>query len=148
MVNDVRKLIDSILQLSKEERIELGKKALSEFKEGLKGANVPKEKFNGVILAFTKYFVSIDRKCSLGEYEMFTAITGMNLSKERFYRETNGGADPDFRETCFYFACVLEENEKEALVTFGVIIVTSDGNITEEEYTELEKLLPCLSINI
>lgn len=141
MTDELRKTLQEIVDLSDEQKYELGKDSLNRFLNGLVKGGIPKEKLQDIVIGFVRFFVSADRSCTTGEYNFFKAVTGINLSPDEFFDITNGGAAEDYQKAAYDFAAILNHEDRIALVVFGAALLSSDDTITGEEATMLDRLL-------
>ena len=141
MTDEFKQTLQEIVNLSDEQKYELGKDSLNRFLNGLVKGGIAKDKLQDIIFAFVKFFVSADRSCTTGEYNFFRAVTGIDISTDDFFNLTNGGAAEDYQKAAYEFASILNHEDKVALAVFGAALLSSDDTITMEEAEMLDRLL-------
>lgn len=133
--------VEKILHLSFEEKVEIGRDSLRKLMKGLMEGGLTKEETSNVIWNLLRLFVSADKRCSNAEFELFKAITGMEISEDEFYDRTNGGADEEYIKDSLEFIDILTKDDAIAAIYFGVIVMSSDGIIAKGEYDLIDRIL-------
>lgn len=141
MDQEFKDFLQSIVNLSEKEKVNIGVNALSKFYNGLVKGGIPENDVPTYIIALTKLFVSADQKCNRAEYDFFRAVTGLDLSADKFYDLTNGGRDPEFKKACFEFLSVLNNEDKTAAVMYGCALLSCDDTINLQEIELIQEIL-------
>lgn len=141
MNDNLRQTLQEIVNMSDEDKVNLGKDALSRFVKGLMEGGIEKKDISDYIIALTKLFVSSDRKCSAEEYSFFRAVTGLELSSEDFYNMTNGGSDPDFIKASFKFLSILTPEDRTAAIVYGSALISCDDSVNIQEFALIDTIL-------
>lgn len=141
MTNELKEHLLSIAAASHEDRVEYGRRAVGAFIHGLREGGLDDEKINFILVAYTRLFVSADKSCERGEYELFRDITKMDISGEEFYNLTNGGKDPEFVSNFIELASKLTPDDRAACLAYGASIIGADGSISDEEFELFDRIL-------
>ena len=134
MTEEVKQMIQQILDSSDEDKVALGQQSLSRFLNGLKENGFNDDDLPKIIVAITRLFVSADKHCSEKEYRFFKNVTEIDISYQEFYEMTTGGADIEYVKSVLGFIVGLNKEERVAVVLFGVALLSSDNVV---EYKEL-----------
>lgn len=141
MTEDMKKVLEEILKASPQDKVRLAASSLDTVIDNLKKSGVPENNRNTAILNLTKLFVSADSNCSPHEWSFFKAVTGIEISYDDFYNITNGGSDPKFIADAVEFLKSLDEETRNAAITYGIAILASDLTYAETEIEIIDKLL-------
>ena len=143
MTEELKEYLQSIVDLSDEQKYALGKDSLNKFLNGLVRGGIPKDQLKDIVIGFVRFFVSADRSCTTGEYNFFRAVTGWEISPDQFFDLTNGGAAEEYQKAVYEFAGILNDEDRTALVVWGAAMLSSDNAITKEEADMIDRLLNC-----
>ena len=138
---NMKNLLDEILKASPEEKVKLGAEVLNTFHNNLTKNGVNGETIAKIILNLTRFFVSADSSCSPYEHSYFSAVSGIKVSYEEFYKLTNGGRDPEFVDDTLKFLNGLDEETRTAAITYGIAMLSSDLKYSEVELAVIAKML-------
>ncbi len=142
MSASVKQMMVSILNLSKKEKISLGKSCMLRIKTLLRKRGIDDEKkINAFINNLIKLFVSADNDCTKSECEYLNALTGKQLSYDDYVKMTKGGSDPVFIEKFDKLIDSLDPEEKNQICLFGLCILVSDNVLSVEEQEIFLKIL-------
>ena len=142
MSASVKQMMVSILNLSKKEKISLGKSCMLRIKTLLRKRGIDDEKkINAFINNLIKLFVSADNDCTKSECEYLNALTGKQLSYDDYVKMTKGGSDPVFIEKFDKLIDSLDPEEKNQICLFGLCILVSDNVLSVEEQEVFLKIL-------
>lgn len=142
MSASVKQMMVSILNLSKKEKISLGKSCMLRIKTLLRKRGIDDEKkINAFINNLIKLFVSADNDCTKSECEYLNALTGKQLSYDDYVKMTKGGSDPVFIEKFDKLIDSLDPEEKNQICLFGLCILVSDNVLSVEEQEVFIKIL-------
>lgn len=138
---ELKEFLQSILDLSFDEKVQLGKDSLAEFVQGIKDYGVSDEETVALIVGFTRLFVSADLSCTREEYCFFRAVTGMEISTDEFFDMTNNGRDGDFLDSAGELLNSLTYEQKRAIVIYGIALLSCDNVIKVDEIKMVEAIL-------
>lgn len=141
MSDDIKQLLDEILKSNPADKVKLACESLETFHSNLKRDGVSGETISKIILNLTRFFVSADSKCTSYEYSFFQAVTHIDLSEDKFYELTNGGRDPSFVKDTLEFLNGLDEETRNAAITYGIAVLSSDLNYSEAEVELIDRML-------
>lgn len=142
MSASIKQMMVSILNLSKKEKISLGKSCMLRIKTLLRKRGIDDEKkINAFINNLIKLFVSADNDCTKSECEYLNALTGKQLSYDDYVKMTKGGSDPVFIEKFDKLIDSLDPEEKNQICLFGLCILVSDNVLSVEEQEIFLKIL-------
>lgn len=141
MTEEIKNTVLEILNSTDEYKVDLGKEALSRLTKGLHEGGIEDKDIGNIIIAFTRLFVSADKHCSEKEYNFFVNVTGMKITYEQFYEYTNGGADEEFVASALKFVAVLNNEDRVALIIYGVALLSSDDTVSVAEQELIDKIL-------
>lgn len=141
MTEDMRQVLDEIIKAGPQDKVRLAASCLDTIMDNLKKSGVPESNRNTAVLNLTKLFVSADSNCSPHEWSFFKAVTGIEISYEDFYNLTNGGRDPKFIQEAIEFLGSLDDETRDAAITFGIAMLASDLTYAESEIEIIEKML-------
>ena len=142
MSASVKQMMVSILNLSKKEKISLGKSCMLRIKTLLRKRGIDDEKkINAFINNLIKLFVSADNDCTKSECEYLNALTGKQLSYDDYVKMTKGGSDSVFIEKFDKLIDSLDSEEKNQICLFGLCILVSDNVLSVEEQEVFLKIL-------
>lgn len=126
-------LINRIMDMSFDEKVFFGRKALKLLADFLSEYGYTDEDNFTLIINLIKYFVSMDYECSYDEYEMIKAILDIEMDYIEFYNATNGGADENFVSMMEKVISIFSEEERIMICSLGLIIILCDGELNENE---------------
>ena len=126
-------IFQEFLGFSHSKRVEMGKAAAGEIVHQCQSAGAEDKDIVGFLCNLTKLFVSADRSCAQGEYELFFDVTGFNLEPQQFFDMTNNGASKDFINYMYETIACFPKDGKEACCVFGLCICSADGEVSEAE---------------
>ena len=132
-MENLDRLIDRIMDMSFEEKVFLGRKALDGLTDILSEYGYTDDDNFTLIINLIKYFVSMDYECSYDEYEMVKAILDIEMDYVEFYHATNGGADENFVSMMEKVISKFSEEERIMMCSLGLIIILCDGELNENE---------------
>lgn len=141
MTEQLKQALQSIVNLSDEEKYELGKDNLNKFLNGLARGGIPKDQLPSILFGFIKFFVSADGKTTAGEYNFFRNVTGINVSPEEFASFASSGDIEELRKGAYEFASILNDEDREALALFGAALLSSDNVINKAEVEMIERIV-------
>ena len=143
MTDEIIQMIQQILDYSDEQKVDLGKESLGRFLNGLMQGGIEEKDLPQFIVAFTRLFVSADRKCSQKEFEFFTNVTGIKMSYQDFYEMSNGGASPEYVKGLLEWVSKLNKDDRIALILYGVALLSSDNVVEQKELVLIDQILSC-----
>ena len=138
---DFNEYCQSLVDMSMDQRIELGTGAFAKVYGALKEAGVSEDNCASVVIALIKAGVSGDFSCSAEELELYNGIFSDNMSYEDFYNMTNGGGAPSFVNNLDELVDNFPADVKFAAVTLVGLFLASDDRLTRDEVGLLAKLL-------
>ena len=141
MTEEVKKIIREVLDSSDEEKVDLGKEALGRLTRGLIKGGIEEEKVPTVIIGITRLFVSADKHCSSKEYYFFNEVTELGMSYDDFYELTNGGSDEEYVNATLEFLSILREEDKLAVIIYGIALLSSDDVVKPEELSIIDRII-------
>ena len=141
MTEEVKQMIQEILDSSDEEKIALGKESLGRFLKGLSDNGVENDLLVNIICGVTRLFVSADKHCSEREYNWFKNVTEIDLSYEEFYEMTNGGTDAEFVAGMMEFIKALNKDDRIAVILYGVALLSSDNVVEYKEISLIDTIM-------
>lgn len=136
-----RDFLSNTLRLSPRDKVIIAQESLRKIIDYAKSLDADKEDIGDLILNFTRLFVSSDRSLVQDEYDFFKAVTSFEVSPERFYDLTNNGADPEFIEASLKFIAQLPSEVREAVLTYGIMVMACDDNINYQESDLIKRIL-------
>lgn len=136
-----RDFLSNTLKLSPRDKVIIAQESLHKIIDYAKSLDADTEDIADLILNFTRLFVSSDRTLVQDEYDFFKAVTSFEVSAERFYDLTNNGADPEFIEASLEFIGQLPSEVREAVLTYGVMVMACDDNINYQESDLIKRIL-------
>ena len=138
----IKEMMQEVVNLDHDDRIKLGKSALKDIITILENNGVKDDEKQLIfVLSLIKLFVSADKKCSKAELDLVNSILNSTLTYDEFYEMTNNGADPEFINELDDVVDSLTQEEKGAIVLFGLCIIAADEKITVEEQQIFMKIL-------
>ncbi len=138
---ELKEFLQSILEMSFEEKVGLGKSALAEFTHALADYGLSDNEIGASIVGFTRLFVSADYDCGREEYEFFKAVTGQYISESDFYDLTNHGRDTDFLQSAGEYLDSMTFEQRRAIVIYGVALLSCDNVLKVDEIKMIEAIL-------
>ena len=141
MNEELKDYLQSILDLSFDEKVQLGKESLAEFANGLSNYGATDEEVVAFILGFTKLFVSADLSCNREEYCFFRAVTGIEMSTDEFFDMTNHGRDESFLDAVGDALRALTYEQKRGIVIYGIALLSCDNVLKVDEIKLVEAIL-------
>lgn len=143
MTEQLKQALQDIVNLSDEQKYDLGKDSLNKFLNGLARRGIPKDQLPGILFGFVKFFVTADGKTTNGEYDFFVHVTGINVPPQEFARFAAEGDLAELQASAYNFASMLNDEDREALALFGAALLSADDTITQEEADMIDRLLTC-----
>ncbi len=141
-MRSIRDLMQDVVNLEMEERINVGRKAVSDIVKVLENRGVKNtDEQLSFLFNLIKLFVSADRNCSNDELKLINGILSTNISYDDFYDLTNNGSNPEFVENFNDLIDVLTEDEKTSIILFGLCIIAADDEITASEQKLFMRIL-------
>ena len=134
-------IFEEFLSFSHEKRVDMGKAAASEIIKECRAAGAPDSDIVAFLCNITKLFVSVDRSCAQGEYELFVDVTGFELKPQQFFDMTNKGGSADFVSYMLDTISKFSKDGREACCVFGLCICSADGEITDAEKAMIARTL-------
>ncbi len=141
MTEQLKQALQAIVNLSDEQKVELGKDNLNKFLNGLARRGIPKDQLPDILFNFVKFFVSADGKTTQGEYEFFVNVTNIRVSPQEFADFAQSGDLEALYKSAYEFAAMLIPEDKEALALFGAALLSADDTITNEEANMIDRLI-------
>ena len=141
MAKTIKEIMQEVVNLDFNEKVILGKNALSDIISTLKKHDISDDNKASFIFALIKLFVSADKRCSEVERKLVNAIADLDISYDDFYEFTNNGADPKFVEEFDDLIDTLNDEEKNSICIFGLCILSADDTITAAEQQLFLKIL-------
>lgn len=129
------------LDASHEERVSNARTACAVIIDYFERQNVQRQDIMKILCAFTRLFVSVDRSCEQGEYELFNDVTKLNLSTDQFFELTNRGTDRQFVSDVLEIISEMDDETKKAVAVFGACICSADHEITAAEKQMILRVL-------
>ncbi len=134
-------VFQKFLSLSREERIDAARGAAGTICDFCSKQGLSDEDTVGFFCNVTKLFVSVDRSCEQGEYELFNAITGFKLSTDEFFNMTNYGSNAEFVQGMLECIKSMDEDTRYAVAVFGGCVCSADGEMTDAEKRMIASVL-------
>ena len=138
---DFNEYCQSLVDMSMDQRIELGTGAFAKVYGALKEAGVAEDNCAAVILALIKAGVSGDFSCSAEELELYNGIFSDNMSYDDFYNMTNGGGSSAFVANLDELVDSFADDVKFAACTLVGLFLAADDRLNRDEVGLLRKLL-------
>lgn len=136
-----RDFLTNTLNLSPKDKVLIARGALKTIIEYSKRIGASKEDINTLIANFTKLFVSSDVTLVGDEYSFFKAVVGSEISPKDFSEMTDYGSDPEFVEASLEFIGQLPLEVREAVLTYGMMVMACDENINYQESDLIKRIL-------
>lgn len=136
----LEELMQEIVDMSHEERVELGKSCVDDILEAV-GGSLNKEEYADFIFSIIKLFVCADKVCSQEEYELIRDIYSLDMSYDTFYEIVKNGLDPAFVSKMDRLIDTLTPDLKRSICLFGLCILGSDDTITVAEQDLFNRIL-------
>ena len=133
-------VFEKFLGLSHGERVEFGKAAAGAIFQYCESQGIGQDETLTFFLSLVKLFVSADRSCDRAEYDLFCDVTGLDITTDKFFEFTNGGANSDFVSAIFEVIHAMSADAKDAVVVFGLCICSADRDVS---YAEKQVLAKC-----
>ena len=140
MKPDIKDVCLSILNLDHDERVEVGRRAVSEIVDSFHAQSANDEQVSNVLTAMLKLFVSADKDCTRPEYLLYKDITGSRIDEDGFFAMTNYGADPEFVKASIEFIRGLRREDIVNILIFGIAVMCADEKLTVSEQELIEKI--------
>ena len=134
-------VFEQFLALSHGERVQAGKRAASEILGYCQSQGLNDKDSLAFFCSVTRLFVSVDRSCEQGEYDLFVDVTGFEISPQEFFELTNHGADPEFVKAMRELIASMSEEARTAVAVFGACICSADGDVNSEERRMIASIL-------
>ena len=141
MNDELREVLQEILDLNFDEKVELGGRALAQLANNLPSYGLNDDEITAFILSTTRLFVSADLECGQSEYDFFRAVTGVNLSVEEFYDMTNQGRDEKFLEDALQVVSQLSGEDRKNMLLYGVALLSCDNVLKVDELKMIDLIL-------
>ena len=129
----MQEIFREYLNLSRRERAERAHAAAGEIVNFCGSEGLSFEESMNFLCSLTKLFVSVDRSCAQGEYDLFVEITGYEMSNDQFYEMTNYGGNQDYVQAVLELVHLMPEDVKYAVAIFGLCMCSADHEITDAE---------------
>lgn len=126
-------VFDEYKGLSRQERAERGSAAVGEIFKFCQSEGLDEQATVNFLCHLTRLFVSVDRVCSQGEYNLFVDLTGSKISTDEFFEMTNHGSGREYVRDCLDLIKSMSEDARYAVAIFGLCICSADGEVTEAE---------------
>ena len=136
-----RDFLTNTLNLSPKDKVLIARGALKTIIEYSQKIGASKEDINTLIANFTKLFVSSDVTLVGDEYSFFKAVVGSEISPKDFSEMTDCGSDPEFVEASLEFIGQLPLDVREAVLTYGMMVMACDENINYQESDLIKRIL-------
>lgn len=136
-----RDFLTNTLNLSPKDKVLIARGALKTIIEYSQKIGASKEDINTLIANFTKLFVSSDVTLVGDEYSFFKAVVGSEISPKDFSEMTDYGSDPEFVEASLEFIGQLPLEVREAVLTYGMMVMACDENINYQESDLIKRIL-------
>ena len=136
-----RDFLTNTLNLSPKDKVLIARGALKTIIEYSQKIGASKEDINTLIANFTKLFVSSDATLVGDEYSFFKAVVGSEISPKDFSEMTDYGSDPEFVEASLEFIGQLPLEVREAVLTYGMMVMACDENINYQESDLIKRIL-------
>ena len=136
-----RDFLTNTLNLSPKDKVLIARGALKTIIEYSQKIGASKEDINTLITNFTKLFVSSDVTLVGDEYSFFKAVVGSQISPKDFSEMTDYGSDPEFVEASLEFIGQLPLEVREAVLTYGMMVMACDENINYQESDLIKRIL-------
>ena len=136
-----RDFLTNTLNLSPKDKVLIARGALKTIIEYSQKIGAFKEDINTLIANFTKLFVSSDVTLVGDEYSFFKAVVGSEISPKDFSEMTDYGSDPEFVEASLEFIGQLPLEVREAVLTYGMMVMACDENINYQESDLIKRIL-------
>lgn len=134
-------IFQEFLGFSHAQRVTMGKSAAAEIVKQCADSGAEDKAIVIFLCNLTRLFVSVDRNCTQGEYELFVDVTGFDIQPQEFFNLTNNGADPEFVQYMLETVACFSEDGKKACCIFGLCICSADGEVTEAEKQMIARTL-------
>ena len=136
-----RDFLNHTINLSPKDKVLIARGALKTIIEYSQKIGASKEDINTLIANFTKLFVSSDVTLVGDEYSFFKAVVGSEISPKDFSEMTDYGSDPEFVEASLEFIGQLPLEVREAVLTYGMMVMACDENINYQESDLIKRIL-------
>ena len=136
-----RDFLTNTLNLSPKDKVLIARGALKTIIEYSQKIGASREDINTLIANFTKLFVSSDVTLVGDEYSFFKAVVGSEISPKDFSEMTDYGSDPEFVEASLEFIGQLPLEVREAVLTYGMMVMACDENINYQESDLIKRIL-------
>jgi len=136
-----RDFLTNTLNLSPKDKVLIARGALKTIIEYSQKIGASKEDINTLIVNFTKLFVSSDVSLVGDEYSFFKAVVGSEISPKDFSEMTDYGSNPEFVEASLKFIAQLPPEVREAVLTYGMMVMACDDNINYQESDLIKRIL-------
>ena len=139
-----RDFLNHTLNLSPEDKVSIARSSLRTIVDYIKKLDATNEEITGVIIGFTRLFVSSDVRTVKDEYSFYKAVTGSEVTPDQFYKLTNHGSDPEFVDATLKFVAKFPSEIIEAFLTYGMMVMACDDNINYQESDLIKRILALL----
>ena len=140
MNRELAKVLQSIINSSFEEKVELGKNALHSIADDFMKYHADDNKFVQFILNMTKLFAAADSSLCEGEYQMFLQVTTCEVSREYFVKLAQGGTDSAFVNYMLRIFAAMDNNLRSSVIIFGAALMSCDGELKDDELELVQKI--------
>lgn len=138
----IDELITKSKSFSRDERASIAKEAAEDLISILTDCEMTTENITDFMINIFKMFVSADKKARDGEYFLFKDLFDLaNLTTDAFFEMTNYGADTEFVDAMNNFIDAIPPKAAIAVVTIGILIITSDREVSNDEIRLLNKII-------
>lgn len=126
-------VFEEYMELPRRERIARAKQCASNIYNYSLEQGLTEEQSIDMLCHLTKLFVSVDRVCEQGEYDLFVSVTGADMTYDEFFELTNGGGNKDYVDAVLGVVKTMDEDLKGDVAMFGLCMCSADGDVTEAE---------------
>ncbi len=139
-MSKLNELIDQSVSMSMENRVQVAGDATEALIKGLKEVGISDDNITNFIINVFKLFVSGDRKARRDEYVLFKDLFNLDIDTDTFFDMTNYGSDAQFVQQMDDIIDKAPKDVAIAVVTLGILIITADGEVSDEERKLLERI--------
>lgn len=136
----VLEVVERVNSLSFSEKVTLAKEALKDCLDFLE-AGLSYDLANLTMINFIFYFVSQDKKLSAEESEFINQVFRLNIPHEHldmYMQQVMQGYNPDVINNMIG---QIDEDVAASFRLLAALAISIDGEVSEEEYQELEKII-------
>ena len=139
-MSKLNELIDQSVSMSMENRIQVAGDATDALIKGLKEVGISDDNITNFLINVFKLFVSGDRKARRDEYVLFKDLFNLDIDTDTFFDITNYGSDAKFVQQMDDIVDKAPKDVAIAVVTLGILIITADGEVSDDERKLLERI--------